>query len=104
MRTCFSKSSRSILTTLWLTSASASWRWSGNASHRRVEHLETAIAGDPSHTAATLALGAAREGLGDLKGARNTYERGVTIAAKKGDASSARKMQERINALAERSR
>ena len=69
-----------------------------------VDHLEMAIAGDPNHTAAILALGAAREGLGDSEGARNTYERGITIATKKGDASSARKMQERINALAERSR
>ena len=69
-----------------------------------VEHLERAIAGDPTHAAAILALGAALEALGDHAGAHETYERGVEIAAKKGDTSSATKMQERINALAERAR
>ncbi len=66
---------------------------------RAVDHLEKAIAGDPTHSAAILALGAALEGLGDADRARDVYERGIEIAAKKGDLSVAQKMQERINAL-----
>lgn len=65
-----------------------------------VEHLEKAIAGDPTHAAAILALGAAREAQGNSDLAREVYVRGVDVAAKKGDTSSATKMQERINALA----
>jgi tetratricopeptide (TPR) repeat protein len=69
-----------------------------------VEHLERASAGDPTHAAAILALGAAFEAQGDSDRAREAYESGVDVAAKRGDAATARKMQERINALAERAR
>ena len=64
-----------------------------------VDHLERAIASDPNHSAAILALGAALEGLDDTNGARDHYEQGIEIAAKKGDLSTAQKMQERLNAL-----
>jgi folate-binding protein YgfZ len=67
---------------------------------RAVEHLEQAIATDPSHAAAILALGRALEGRNDPDGAREVYERGIEIAAKKGDLSTAQKMQERLTALA----
>jgi len=66
-----------------------------------IEHLEEAIVGDPTHAAAILALGAAHEALGHSDQARETYEKGIDVAAKKGDANTARKMQERINALTE---
>lgn len=68
------------------------------------EHLEQAITGDPTHAAAILALGSAHEAQGNLDRVREVYERGVDVAAKRGDAATARKMQERINALAERAR
>jgi len=64
-----------------------------------VEHLEKAIASEPTHAAAVLALGSALEGLDDAAGARETFERGIEIAAKKGDLTTAQKMQDRLNAL-----
>jgi folate-binding protein YgfZ len=64
-----------------------------------VGHLERAVAADPGHCAALLALGRAHEGLGDSDGARRTYERGVGAAAKRGDLATAKKMQERLNGL-----
>lgn len=67
-----------------------------------VGHLERVIENDPSHSAAILALGIALEGLDDIDRARGHYERGIEIAAKKGDLSTAQKMQERLTALAER--
>ena len=67
------------------------------------DHLRRAIACDPSHSAAMLALGRALEGLGDVEAARDVYESGVETAAKKGDLSTAQKMQDRITALASQS-
>jgi Flp pilus assembly protein TadD len=64
-----------------------------------VTHLEKAVASDPTHAAAMLALGAALEGLGESDRAREIYERGVETAAKRGDLTTATKMQERLNAL-----
>ena len=64
-----------------------------------VEHLKRAVAADPRHSAAILALGSAHEALGDTEQARSVYERGVDVAAQRGDAASATKMQERLNAL-----
>ncbi len=66
---------------------------------RAVDHLEKAIANDPQHSAAILALGSALEGLGDTERAHETYERGIEVAAKKGDLATANKMQDRLNAL-----
>lgn len=65
-----------------------------------VGHLETAIENDPAHSAAILTLGVALEGLDDIDRARGHYERGIEIAAQKGDLSTAQKMQERLKALA----
>ena len=46
-----------------------------------------------------LYAGAALEGLGESDRAREIYERGVETAAKRGDLTTATKMQERLNAL-----
>ena len=64
-----------------------------------VEHLEKAIVSDPTYAAAMLALGAALEGLDDAARARETYEYGIEVAAKRGDLTTAQKMQERLAAL-----
>jgi len=64
-----------------------------------VDHLEKAIANDPNPSAAMLALGSAFEDLDEIERARDVYGRGIEIAAKKGDLSTAQKMQERLNAL-----
>jgi folate-binding protein YgfZ len=61
-----------------------------------VVHLERALVADPSYSAALLALGRAHEGAGDLTSARDTYRRGVNIAAAKGDLATANRMQERL--------
>ena len=66
---------------------------------RAVDHLEKAIAGDPDNSVAMLALGNALEGLEESERAREVYESGIEIAAKKGDLSTAQKMQERLHAL-----
>jgi folate-binding protein YgfZ len=67
-----------------------------------VEHLERALDADPRHAAAILALGRALEGLGEAGRARETYERGIETAAKKGDQATATKMQERLIELTSR--
>ncbi len=69
---------------------------------RAVDHLEKAITSDPNHSAAMLALGAAIEDLGDADRAREVFERGIDIAAKKGDLTTAQKMQDRLTALENR--
>ncbi len=66
-----------------------------------VAHLERAIESDSNHSAAILALGLALEGLDETDLVRAHYERGVEVAAKMGDLSTAQKMQERLTALAE---
>jgi len=62
-------------------------------------HLERALAADPRYSAALLALGRAHEGAEDLASARDTYRRGVDVAAAKGDLATANKMQERLVVL-----
>jgi folate-binding protein YgfZ len=64
-----------------------------------VLHLERALAADPRYSAALLALGRAHEGAEDLTAARETYLRGVDVAAAKGDLATANKMQERLGVL-----
>ena len=61
-----------------------------------VAHLERALESDPRYSAALLTLGRAHEGAEDLTMARQTYRRGVDIAASKGDLATANKMQERL--------
>jgi folate-binding protein YgfZ len=64
-----------------------------------VAHLERALAADPRYSAALLALGRAHEGAGNLTSARDTYHRGVDVAAAKGDLAAANRMQERLAIL-----
>lgn len=61
-----------------------------------IAHLERALEADPRYSAALLALGRAHEGLGDVDAARATYQRGIEVAAAKGDVMTANKMQERV--------
>ena len=68
-----------------------------------VGHLERALAADPRYSAALLALGRAHEGADDLAAARETYRRGVDVAAARGDLATANKMQERLVVLESRS-
>jgi tetratricopeptide (TPR) repeat protein len=68
-----------------------------------VDHLERALAADPRYSAALLALGRACEGADDLAAARETYRRGVDVAAARGDLATANKMQERLVVLESRS-
>ena len=66
-----------------------------------VVHLERALEADPRYSAAILALGRAHEGNGDLGLARETYRRGVEVAAARGDLATANKMQESLAGLGE---
>jgi len=68
-----------------------------------VDHLERALAAEPRYSAALLALGRAHEGADDLEAARETYRRGVDVAAAKGDLATANTMQERLVVLETRS-
>lgn len=62
-------------------------------------HLERALAADPGHSAAHLALGQALEGLGLGDRAAETYRAGLEVAARRGDLATANRMQERLAAL-----
>jgi folate-binding protein YgfZ len=64
-----------------------------------VAHLERALVADPRYSAALLALGRALEGAEDPAKARETYLRGVDVAAAKGDLATANKMQERLSIM-----
>jgi folate-binding protein YgfZ len=64
-----------------------------------VVHLERALSADPRYSAALLALGRALEGADEAVAARDTYRRGVDIAAARGDLATANKMQERLAGL-----
>jgi folate-binding protein YgfZ len=61
--------------------------------------LERALATDPGHSAAYLALGRAWEGLGDDDRAREVYSNGVRVAARRGDLKTAAAMHERLGRL-----
>lgn len=65
-------------------------------------HLERALEADPGYSAAFLPLGRALEGLGESTRARETYEKGVRVAARKGDMKTANLMQARLATLEER--
>jgi folate-binding protein YgfZ len=67
-------------------------------------HLERALTADPRYSAALLALGRAHEGSEDLAAARETYRRGIDVAAARGDLATANKMQERLAELETRAR
>lgn len=56
-------------------------------------YLKKAIEIKPTHSVAYLALGRAYEGLCDTEAAARTYERGIEIAAQRGDMEPLKKMQ-----------
>ncbi len=64
-----------------------------------LNHLQKAIDLKPNHSVAYLALGQAFEGLKRLSEAKNAYERGIDVAAKRGDMEPLKKMQERLAML-----
>jgi tetratricopeptide (TPR) repeat protein len=64
-----------------------------------VDHLGTAVKADPDYSAAYLALGRAHEGLGETDHALATYEKGIEVAARRGDMKTANSMQERLAIL-----
>ncbi len=66
-----------------------------------VEHLERALETDPEYSAALLSLGNAWEGLRETTRAREVYEAGIVVAARKGDMKTANAMQARLAALGE---
>jgi tetratricopeptide (TPR) repeat protein len=66
---------------------------------RAVDHLQRALAADPKHSAAILALGRAHEGAGRRDEARSTYRDGIDIAAARGDLKTAKLMRERLVVL-----
>jgi folate-binding protein YgfZ len=66
---------------------------------RAVGYLEKALAADPNHSAAYLALGQSLEGEGDVDRARETYLSGVRVAANRGDLMTANRLQDRLRAM-----
>lgn len=64
-----------------------------------VPRLKKALVAKPTHTAGYLVLGQAYEGLKQTVEARQTYETGIDVAAKRGDMEPLKKMQERLERL-----
>lgn len=64
-----------------------------------VPYLKKAIAIKPSHTVAYLALGEAYEGLNCVKDAIEAYQKGIEVAAKKGDMMPLQEMQKKLALL-----
>ncbi len=64
------------------------------------ELLASVLERDPRHSAAYLALGRAHEALGEVAAAREVYERGVEVAASRGDLKVATTIQGRLAELA----
>lgn len=62
-----------------------------------VDTLEKAIEVDPTHSASYLSLGLALEALGDTPKARRIYERGIQVAAERGDMMTQKKMESRLS-------
>lgn len=57
------------------------------------EHLERAVAFDPTYSAAWKLLGRARAATGDTAGAIAAYEQGITVAEARGDVQAAKEMR-----------
>jgi len=57
------------------------------------EHLARAVAHDPDYTAAWKLLGKALTVVGDRDAARDAYERGIAVAARKGDKQAEKAMR-----------
>ncbi len=62
-------------------------------------HFEKALEGDAQYTVAYLSLGKAQLALGKREAAKDTWYRGIKIAAKKGDMMPANEMQSLLNSL-----
>lgn len=62
-------------------------------------YLEKVLNADPQYSVAYLALGKTLEGLGEKESAKSIYEKGIEIAAKKGDLMPANEMQSRFAKL-----
>src|SRR5579875_385432 len=63
---------------------------------RAIPFLLKAIAVKPTHTVAYLSLGAAYAALGRTVEARDTYRRGIEVAARRGDMTPLKEMQARL--------
>lgn len=66
---------------------------------RALLHLEKVIKVDPKYSVAYLALGKAYLGLGRKAEARDTWSKGISIAATKGDLMPANQMQSELDSL-----
>lgn len=66
---------------------------------KAIAYLEKAIAIKENHTVAYEELGKAFEGLKNFDSARAIYQKGIEVAAKKGDMTPLKAMQERMTAL-----
>jgi folate-binding protein YgfZ len=64
-----------------------------------VEPLERTIQAQPKHSVAYLSLGKAWEGLNEKQKAIKTYQRGIEVAAAKGDLMPLKEMQARLQGL-----
>ncbi len=68
-----------------------------------IEHLQAALTHDQEYSAAYKLLGKAQTALGDHGAAMKTFERGIGIAQRRGDAQAVREMRVFLNRLARRS-
>ena len=66
---------------------------------RAITHLEKVLAADPNYSVAYLALGKAYKGAGLRDRAKQVWESGVAIAAKKGDLMPANQMQSELQEI-----
>ena len=57
------------------------------------QHLERAVALDPTYSAAWKLLGRARADAGDTAGASAAYEQGISVATARGDVQAAKEMR-----------
>ncbi len=64
-----------------------------------IAHLERALMSDPKYTVAYLALGKSLEAQGQLDASKSTYEKGIEVAAKRGDLMPLQEMQRRLQAI-----
>lgn len=63
------------------------------APHKAVVHLAVAVSLDSEYSAAWKMLGKARTSLGDLGGAREAFEAGISTAEKNGDVQAMKEMR-----------
>lgn len=64
-----------------------------------IPHLKKSLAAKPTHSAGYLVLARAYEGLSSAEEAKQTYETGIEVAAKRGDMEPLKKMKERLAQL-----